>query len=281
MSWTSAETVKKHLFDLDKLPTEYRDVPIRIGMTGLGELLHKAIVTNSESIKQLEALEPTVQAGVVLNGENWTDLTYTLIKPGEIVVATDDGLQTVYQLDAGYAVDWEAGKLRRINGGSIGSGASVQVYYQRYWNLTRDLDYTIDYSAGQISVTVSGALKADTLVWVDYSVSASSGADQLIDEAINEAENKILARLKSGYGTGSTDQGLETGATELTLSIVCRGLATRALADGNPAAEGRSRAWRKLAEQYESNSVRTLQPFLNSPVVNPGGKRANQSWSWA
>ena len=105
-------------------------------------------------------------------------------------------------------------------------------------------------------------------------------ADQLIGEAITEAESKILSRLKSGFTAESSDQGLITGATELTLSIICRGLATRALSDGLPAAEGRARAWRLVAEEYERNAYATLRPFLNSPMPTAGGKGANSSWGW-
>ena len=280
MSWTNADTIKKHLFDLDRRPAEYSDVGLRISATGKGSLPHQGLVEESEKVKRTAALEPTSQSGVQLNGETWVQLNYDNLVPGQMVVADDDGLKDVYLEGIDYGVNWEGGKIRRIDGGDISDGATVELFYRRYEVLQRDVDYTINWTTGEISTTAAGKLKPDTTVCVDYNLTAASGADQLIPEAITEAEDKIVCRLKAEYGPESTDQGLKTGATELVLSLVCRGLVTRALSDGEPVAEGRAKAWMALARDLESNAWATLRPFLEPPLSHPGDKKRNRSWDW-
>ena len=281
MSWTNSTTVKKHLFDLDKLTVDYADVKVKFEATGVADLPHKGLVSGSEVVKTLASFEPVSDPAIILNGENWTNLTYSKLHPDEIVLTDDDGLETLYRLDTDYAVDFVNGKVRRIDSGGIGDGSSVSVYYLRYSTMVKDTDYTIDYDSGQVTVKAGGALEPDTEIWLDYQLSAASGADQLIDEAITEAEDKILANLKDEYDASSTDQGLKTGAAELTMAVVCRGLASRALSDGLTSAEGRARGWRDLSIQYELAAWRTLRSFLKAPQIAAGSKKSNQSWEWS
>ena len=279
MSWTDSDTVNKHLFNLDRIVTELRDLSVLLDSAGKGLLPHHGIVEASERVKRAILTEPAAQGAITLTGETWTLLGDDNLLPGELVAAQDSGLATIYREGMDYAVDFPGGRIRRIAGGNISSGQSVQVYYLNYELLTA-ADYTIDYGAGEISNTTNGVLKPNTLVYLDYSLNAAAGADQLIPDAIAEAEDKILARLKEGYTASSTDQGLTTGATELTLATVCRALAARALSDGAPSAEPRSKGWRDLADGYEASAWRTLRPFLNSPAPTPGSRRSNQSWEW-
>ncbi len=280
MSWTDSNSIQNHLIDLEQIITDFKDIPIRLDQNGEGQLPHNKIVTGSDKVKQLASVEPTGQASVTLNSEVWEQLTYDTLIPNQMVVADDDGLQNVYLEGIDFVVNYADGKLRRISGGSISDGGNVQIYYQRYSSLTRNVDYTIDYDSGEVAVKAGGSLEADTLTFVDYQISASSGVDNLISQAITEAEDKILTRVKDDYDGSSTDQGLISGATELSLSILCRALASRALSDGRTSAEGRARAWRELASAYETTAWITLRPFMKIPAVKSGNKKANQSWEW-
>jgi len=279
MAWTDSATVKKHLVDVDRVVTEYRDVPVKIGSDGTGYLSHKGMVSGSVAVKKRSTLTPSTQT-VTLNGENWSSLTYTNLVPGEVVVAANSGLATIYQLDSDYAIDFAGGKIRRIAGGTISDGATVTIYYQRYTLLMLDTDYTVSYTGGSISKVSGGGLNADTTVWVDYDLSSGSVVDDLIGDAIVEAEDKILARLKSAYSASSTDTGLKSGATELALAIVCRGMVARALSDGYPCAEGRSKNWMALANNYEQSAIVTLKPFVDTGAITAATKKANGSWGW-
>ena len=280
MTWTDEDTVKKHLLSLDQQPVEYSDVPVQLDANGSGILPHRGIVSDSERVKTMVQLAPFSQSGITLNGETWVQLNYSDLVPEQIVASVDDGLQTVYQLDVDYCFNPADGEIRRVAGGSIADGASIQAYYQRYEIMFRTVDYTIDYSYGTISKVSGGGLIPQTTIWIDYELTAESAIDELLPEALDEVEDKILARLKSEYDENSSEQGLTTGATELTLAVVCRGLASRALSDGQTAAEGRSRGWRNLAEQYETLAWQTLRPFLRVPVATGGAKRGNSSWEW-
>ncbi len=281
MSWTSSEIIKKHLFDLDRLPTEYNDVAVKFNAAGKGLLPHKGLVASSEKIKRLAAMIPAEQSGVTLNGETWVQLNHDNLFPGEIVVTADSDLDTVYEANKDFACNAATGKVRRIASGSINEGAVVKVYYLRYEVMSKTVDYNIDYDSGEITIVVGGSLEPETTVWVDYQISTASGADQLIDEAITEAEDKILSLLKDEYNASSEEQGIKTGAAELTLSIICRGLTSRALGDGETSAEGRARGWRELAVQFETSAWRTLRPYLHTPQLVKGAKKSNQSWEWS
>ena len=280
MGWTDSTTVKKHLLDLDRLPTDIENVVLRLDASGDASFPHGGIVEDSETVKVKLQLGPIAQAAVSLNGETWTALNHDYLVAGEIVVADGEDLGTVYQLDADYCFNEQDGELRRISSGSIGDGASVQVYYQRFSVLTKDVDYTIDYATGELAMGTVGALEPDTQVWVDYQLSAAAAIDALVSEAITETEDKILSMLKPDYTADSTDQGLITGATELTMATLCRSLATHALADGAPAAEGRSRGWRELSDRYNSAAMVTLRRFIAYPTMTSGSKKGNSSWEW-
>ena len=280
MGWTDTDTVKKHLLSLDQLPTEFTDVEVHLAANGKASLPHRGIVSDSEKVKVIGQLTPEHQSGVTLNGETWVALSYDDLVPGEIVLAADDGLETVYQLDVDYCFDPAQGKIRRIAGGAIGDGASVDVYYVRYTVMTPVIDYTIDLSAGEITRVPTGDLEIETSIVVDYEISVETAVDALLAEALTEAEDKILASLSEDYDVTSTDQGLITGATELTLSIICRGLSSHVLSDGRTAAEGRSRAWRSLAEQYQEQAWRTLQPFLDMHTFTGSKRQGNTNWEW-
>lgn len=281
MSYTDNSTVQEHMLSLKKPVTVFETLPIEINNSGVGTLPHKAIVSESEKVKQIAVTEPVKQASVTMDDETWQALNDSDLVVNEVVVAYDDGLQTIYKLDQDYAVNWKDGKIRRISGGSISNGQNVVVYYMKYEVFEKNTDYTIDYAAGEIEREAGGDLQKDSRVWIDYETSVGEGADQLIDSAITEAEDKIIARLSDDYDAQSQNQGLKTGSTELAVSIVCRGLASSALADGEPSAEARSRGWRELSIMCENSAWITLQPFLAVPILEGSRKKTNSSWNWS
>jgi len=279
MSWTDSSTVKAHLLNVEQPSVAMRDVPVRLDATGSGVVPHRGITSESEVVKRVAAGAPVGPQSVVLTGADWISLADAKLVPGRLVAASDWRLSTIYDEDADFAVDAETGKIRRIAGGSIGDGATVKVFYQPYEVLVRDVDYVFDYGTGVIAPPTGGSLEADTMLYLDYDLPGATGEEVLIEQAITEAEGKILARLKEGYGSGSSDLCLVTGATELALSIVCRGMAAKALSDGQPTAEGRAKLWLQLGAGYETAASVTLRPFLATGTLNPGGRQGNLSWS--
>ncbi|MBM3328195.1 MAG: hypothetical protein FJY67_01820 [Calditrichaeota bacterium] len=281
MSWTDSTLVLNHLLNLDQPPAQHHDVPILIGSNGIGILPHRGLVPQSEVVKRPLPPSEIVHQQVILNGENWASLAHLQILPGEIVVAADAVLQQIYSAENDFAVDWEGGRIRRIEDSAIPDASSVEIWYRSYEELERDVDYDINYATGEVFNVTGNRDLSDTLLFVDYQLPAAAGVQALIPQAITEVEAKILPRLKPPYGAASTDQGLITSATEMTLSAVCRGLAARALLDGATSPEGRARSWMQLANSYETTAWQTLRPFLTHPVQTPAGKSGNSSWEWS
>jgi len=279
MSWTNETAVRAHLVNLDRSISAYSDEAAVVNADGAALLAHRGVAAASEVVKRIAELDPVGPVTVTLNGEIWSGAPDAQLIPSSLVAADGWKLDAIYLEDIDYVLDAAAGKIRRVTGGAISDGASVKLFYRRYEVLVRDVDYEIDYAAGEI-MAVAGTFEPGATLYVDYALDLADAAGALIVAAITEAENKILLRLKSDYGASSTDQGLVTGATELASAIVCRGLAAQALADGLPAAASRSKQWLQLAHDYETASVITLKPFVKSPVIQPGGKGANNSWEW-
>jgi hypothetical protein len=280
MAWTDSETVKAHLPGLDTPDAVVQDEAVRFDALGVAQLSRRGIKNGSEVVKRLATTNPVGPEEVTLPAETWIALPDSPLLPGQSVVSDGWPLGTIYAEGRDFLIDESPGKIRRVAGGSIGDGATVTTWYQTYEALTKDVDYVIDYALGTISIQTGSDLEPGSSIWVDYEQDALASVDGLIDSAITEAEDKIVRRLKSDYSSSSTDQGLVTGATELTLSIVCRSLAVRALSDKAPGAEARAKAWILLAQQFEQTASFTLRSFLASPAITSGKRESNGSWEW-
>ncbi len=281
MAWTDSDTVKKFLPGLTGGAAQFKDVAVTLDMAGSGSLPHTGILSGSEVVKRHASGGIDGPEAVALPAETWIALPDAALVSGELVVGDGWQLTTVYEEGRDFLVNAAEGKIRRIDGGGISAGATVQVWYQKYEVMVNDIDYTINYSNGTIALTSGSEIPAGATLKVDYELNAASSVEDLIPEAITQAEDKILRRLKSDYTTSSTDQGLITGATELTLAIICRSLSVRALGDGLSAAQSRGKSWLDLASQFERSASRTLKPFMTVPAIARGGVQGNFSWEWA
>jgi len=279
MAWTDSSTVWKFLPDVVRRVSVFTDIPVRIGSDGIGLLPHKGLAETGLAVKRMASLTPITQTSVTLTGESWVNLNYSRLIPGEVVVV-DISHTITYMLDSDYAMDYVNGKIRRIAGGAISDGASLEVSYLRYTVMTETVDYTANLSAGTIGIVSGGAMHPDTTVIVDYTLPSTGSLDDLIDSAITHAITKIAGRLKDEYTVDSDDDGLTVGATEVALGLVCRGMAVRALSDGLSGAEGRAKLWLEVAERYERSGTVTLQPYIKGFPLNSGEKRPNGSWVW-
>jgi len=280
MSWTDTESVKKFLPGLMGGSTLIEDVSVRLDDTGAVRLPHSGIASGTEVVKRFPADSLVGPEEVTLTGETWETLSYPALVAGELVAASNWRLTSVFSEGLDFLVNRSEGKIRRIADGTIVSGATVHVWYQRYEVLTKGADYEIDYPTGTVSLATGSSLPPGSSLVVDYELNAISSVEALIPEAIAQAEDKIARRLKSDYTSSSTDQSLVTGATELSLSIICRSLSIMALGDGLPAAQSRAKAWLELASQFEKSAVQTLKPFISVSMPSRGGVMGNQSWLW-
>jgi hypothetical protein len=86
--------------------------------------------------------------------------------------------------------------------------------------------------------------------------------------------------LKDDYSASSTDQGLKTGATELTLAIVANAKAMDMMLKlPSDDADGAARQWRDMSMRYEAQAWRTLDRFLKARSWRGAQAVINKSWS--
>ena len=180
-----------------------------------------------------------------------------------MVVTPGEALSTVYVEEQDYQVDYAGGRIRRLGSGAIPNNQPVLIYYSYYTLFTIHSDYTLDCAAGILTRVETGAIPDGATALVDYTVTAGTVEDDLIAEAITEAEDLILCSLSPDYNANSTNQGLKTGATELALSIICRAEAIEALSRrATTDIPGRAKEWQHLSRFYEQQAWETLAPFL-------------------
>jgi len=278
MSWTDLNTVKKHLMQSDVTVGSVENEQHTLWGTDPVQLNSAVITEDSEKVKTIDLTIPYEEGAVVLNTTSWRSLDEEEIVPDSVVVANDALRSIVYTEGEDYVIDYDQGRIRRISGGAIGDGDTVYVWYLYYTVHSRDTDYTIDYEAGMITRIDLGRIADGGIVYVDYTTTASSVPDALIEEAITEAEDKILTRLSESYSSSSTDQGLITGATELAISIIANAKAMDIMNRLHSAdSDDIARQWREMSCRYEIQAWRTLASFLNKPAVRTAKTRINMS----
>jgi len=278
MSFTDTTTVKKHLMQSDVAAASVENEQHTLWNTASVQLNSAVITEDSEKVKTIDISAPYEAGGKVLSGTSWRSLDHEEIVPNSVVAADDALRSTIYTEGEDYIIDYDQGRIRRISGGAIGDGDTVYIWYLYYTVHTADTDYTIDYDAGTIARIDTGAIADGEIVYADYTTTASSVPDALIEEAITEAEDKIIARLSDSYSSSSTDQGLTTGAVELAIAIIANAKAMNIMnrlqsADADDMAE----QWRAMSHRYENQAWETLSRFLKKPAVRSAKTQINMS----
>lgn len=279
MSWTSLEIVRKHLQETAAAATAFEDEEHVLAGTAQEQLEHTSITLNSETVKSIDLGSPYSVGSLSLTGTSWRKLPHENLVPNSVVAAGDQQLNTVYVEGTDYVILYGEGRIKRVAGSAIPDGGTVYVWYFYYTAHTRDVDYQIDYDSGKLNRIEGGGIADGATVFVDYSTAAGTVADNLILEAITEAEDKILARLKDEYNASSADQGLTTGATELALAIVCNGKAMdMMLKVPSDDVDGAAGQWRAMSQRFEAQAWATLDRFLKARSRRGPSAVRNGSW---
>ena len=278
MSWTDTTTIKKHLMQSDVAIGTVENEQHTLWAEDEVQL-HSAVITeSSEAIKTIDLNQPYAESSKILNGTSWRSLSHAEITPGSMVVADDAIRSNIYIEGTDYVIDYDAGNIRRVSGGSISDGGTVYIWYLYYTVHTKDSDYTIDYTDGALARIAGGGIADGGIVYADYTTTASTIPDALISEAITEAEDKILARLADGYDGSSSDQGLKTGAAELAISIICNAKAmdimNRLHSDDS---DNMAKQWREISKRYARQTWETLSRFLKKPGLRAARTKINLS----
>ncbi|HEY3295075.1 MAG TPA: hypothetical protein VGL38_06535 [bacterium] len=264
MSFTTLSIVKKHLLSSDAGALIIENVPVTLSGESEVMLPHQNLVESSGAVKLDATVLPYCDGPVVLTDYDKTRLALDRVVPGSVVVALSATLATVYVEEIDYKMSYSAGSLYRVPGGSIPNNQPVYVYYGRYTIYSASSDFEIDYVRGTVRRRAGSAIPDGADVLVDYSVAAGSVTDELISQAIVEAEDLIMRALSTDYNANSTQQGLQTGTTLLVLSVVARDMATETLGRRlSSDASGRAKEWQNLSTLYESRAWQTLRPYLD------------------
>ena len=270
-NWTTPALVSDHLLHTFQGALSFEDEPITLIGTTPSNLQNRLLTSGSETLKWCTLKEPEMSTEV-MTGEVEQSLGQTNIVKGSVFVAHYQVLTFTYVETKDYIVDYSAGTIRRSSTSTMVSGATVYVYFLYWTPFTITTNYTIDYEAGTVT-RVGSAIPDGGTIYIDYDVDAASIADSLIDAAILEAEDKILGRLSSAYTIASADQGLKTGATELSISIIAQSLSIYALQHESLSdSDQRAEEFRLLSIRLEAQAWRTLATFLD-PTARSGPEK--------
>lgn len=264
MAFTDLATVRKHLVASNLPASNVENQRITLNETAHVTLPHANIQLYSERVKRVASDIPTRETGLLLVDEKDVPLANKDLVRDSVAVASDIALDAIFTEEQDYRVDLSVGVIQRMASGSIPNVFPVVVWYEHYDVYSSSSDYVIDYAAGTIRRAVSSSIPDGGTVLIDYSVAEGWAEDSLINQAIIEAQDIIERALREGYDGTSTQQGLKTGATYMTLSIVSRGMAALMLTRNIGAdANSRAREWQQLCEKWSEAAWNVLAPFVN------------------
>jgi hypothetical protein len=225
------------------------------------QLPHAGLLESSIAVKANESATPVGE--IVSPTDDWVSLAHPEVVHGSVVVAENTSLSTVYVENVDYTIDYDSGRLRRVDTGGITAGQPVAVWYFFYHRYQEGADYVVEYAGGRLQRISTGAIEDGQAVLVDYTAGFGTITEESIDQAIDEADQVLLQLIDPKYHE-ATDPGLVAAETHWAVSLLCRVRAAGELSGPalkTTAAASAARAWLELAEQYQQSAERLLQPF--------------------
>lgn len=270
MAFTTVEIVKKHILDYHLGSTGIENESVRLQGTDWIQLEKHSIFENSERIKGKEQTEPT-REDISFASAEVQNLYHSELILDTVVAASDSSLGTVYVENVDYHVDYDAGEIVRLKGGSIPQGATISVWYLYYRVYEKGVDYDIDCLRGRIRRRSSGAIESDQWILADYTAEYGALDDEAIENAISEADSRILDFIDSIH-QDSNNRLLVMAETYLAVSIICRIRAMESISPSRGKTESTdAMSWTALSDMYKKEAYTILAGFagpfenLNSP----------------
>lgn len=268
MAFTNIDLVKKHILEHELGTVSKENVACRLVGETPFQLPNVLILSGSEKVKAKEQSSPT-QETVSFVSSDTMQLTHPELIPDTVVVAKDSSLGEIYMENVDYSIDYDNGRITRIASGSIPSASSAVIWYLYFRIYAKDTDYQIDYTKGQIKRLSSGDIEDGQWVLVDYTVEFALLSDEVMENAIKEANHQILQYIDSAYAN-SPDQSLITAETYLAVSILCNIKAMEAMTQNIGAGTGwqahsLSLAWSKMSSIYREQAYELLKGFKKDP----------------
>src|SRR3972149_3149046 len=264
MPFTNVDLVKKHILQHQVGLTERENVLIKLSSSSPAQLPDRSLVANSEKVKGKEQIVP-VQQSVNFSTGDTVQLPQNELIPETVVVATDSSLGKVFIENVDYHLDYNSGQITLLVSGSITAGSQVVIWYLFFRIYQNGVDYSLDYQIGEIIRLVSGAIEEGQWVFVDYEVEFGFFSDDLIANAIVEADGQILRRLDPAYYQ-SNEQNLITAETYWAVSILCNMKALEAINQNLPGNQARavSDTWGVIRKSERKEAEELLSSYLKS-----------------
>lgn len=268
MGFTNIDLVKKHILEHELGTVSKENVACRLVGEAPFQLPHMLLVAGSEQVKAKEQNVPLSET-VSFASSDTVQLAHQELIPDTVVVAKDSSLGQIYSENVDYSIQYDDGRLTRIPSGSIPEASSAVIWYLCFRVYAGDTDYEIDYGKGHIKRISSGDIEDGQWVLVDYRVEFALLSDEVVENAIKEANQQILDYIDSSYAN-SADSSLVTAETYLAVSVLCNVKAmeamTQNLASGTGwQAHSLSLAWSKMSGVYRSQAYELLKKFRKDP----------------
>ena len=265
MPFTSPELVRAHLSDLRLGEMAVSGMSVTLSGTQPVALQHAGLVAQSTVVKADLSAGPTRESHTLAG--DWVMVSHTQLVPGSVLVASDGSLSTVYVENADYIIDCVAGRVRRVTAGAITNGQAVEVWYRYYHVYTAGDDYIVDLVAGELTRKSNGAIADGQTILADYRVLLGIISESVIERAIAEAGEAVLAVIDSRF-CDEPANSIIIGETHWAVAAVCRIRAAASLAEtGGTSANSRAAAqiWLELASCYQQTGRDHLARFA-TPV---------------
>ncbi|MFH2036806.1 MAG: hypothetical protein ABIJ45_10420 [Candidatus Zixiibacteriota bacterium] len=263
MSYTNKELANYHINFNNQLVDEQNNYEIVMSGTDWIDLPGVNLIDGSVIVKALRNSVPCSES--IILGSTVLFLSKTNLVLDSVTVASDSSLGTIYTENVDYAIDYVNGTIVRLVGGSIAVNASLMIWYYFYTPYVENSDYQVIYQSGKIKRLVSGDVAENQTVYVDYQLTTSQVGEDAIVEAVAEA-NALIEKQVDPEGRFGADLTLQTAATYLAVSIVCRMLAIDNM-KANSSSHNVAASWLSVAESYRKDFENMLKSF--KPDASP------------
>jgi len=257
MSYTNAELVRRHIGFDETATGVRRNYPVVFADQEWVDLPGRNLVDNSILVKAVRNFSPVFESAVVIQGN--ATLSKNNLVAGSATIASDDSLGTIYRENSDYTIDYINGMIDVIEGGAIPADSTIAVWYFYYSIYSEGSDYSIDYVGGMIRRFVNSEIQPGQTILVDFELAAGRVDDILIVGAVAEA-NALVEKQIDPHRQFGADTTLQTAATYLAVSILCRMSAAGTLAGGT-AGHQTAAAWLSLADNYRRDYDHLLKTF--------------------
>lgn len=261
MPFSNINNLRTHLTEFTRTLGEVNDLSLRFEGDAPLNLPHRTIKSKSEKVKGREMNFP-VNELISLSTE-WSSLSETSPVPESVVVASDQSLSTVYSENVDFTVDYEQGRIQRLESGAISEAQTVSVWYYPYRIYERDIDYQISYLSGSISRLAEGAIEANQIVWIDYEIESGMFADDTLTQVLEEAHVSLLASIAEKHHN-SGDRILEVAESYLALAILARMKGMEILQSSvlsSSANSSLAQEYLKLGDSYRKQAENMILPY--------------------